>query len=69
MSEVATLFVVSGKVHPLVAAVPAAEGVHASAVAHAVEVAVELVLAEAVEVRACEEEPEVAAVVVYRATS
>lgn len=49
-------------------AVPVAEGVRAPAVAHVAGVAVELALAAAVEVRACGEEPEVAAVVVCRAT-
>jgi hypothetical protein len=69
MTEVATLLVASGKAHPLVGVVPAAEEVHALAVAHAVGVVVELSLAVAAEVRACEEEPGVVAVVACRGIS
>lgn len=67
-SEVAALLVAPGKAYPLEVAAPAVEEAHALAVAHVVEEVVELALAAAAEVRACEEEPEVAAVVAYRAT-
>jgi hypothetical protein len=69
MTEVAALLVAFGKAHRLLAAALAAEEVHASAVAHVVEVAVELALAAAVEVLAGGEEPGVVAVVACRATS
>lgn len=68
-SEVAALLVVLGKVYPLEVAAPAVEEAHALAVAHVVAEVVELAPAAAVEVRACEEGPEVAEVVAYRATS
>lgn len=61
--------VAPGKVCLLGAAAPAVEEVHALVAARVVEAVVELALAAAAEVRACEEGPGVAVVVACRVIS